>query len=203
MGEVFYNQIGTDGCEEKFYDWKIYCCKFSLILSPSAANKKFNIIGSRCAALKFSSARAARLFFVFQPITFLICSVVVAVAIRNMIAWLNGEKLSCWTCSTHFSIIPWRSLSKDNVKFSNTTRARRSIKSFISWLFMKIIRPNQMKGHFADFEQHDKHEIIAERPTYRKWSEVFFAAAVVALTLGSLSKHDVDGSENVIWKWNF
>ena len=54
-----------------------------------------------------------------------------------------------------------------------------------------------MKGHFADFEQHGKHEIIAERPTYRNGSEVFVAAAVVALILESLRKHEVDGSENV------
>ena len=89
MSEVFYNQIGTDGGEEKFYNWKIYCCKFTLILSPSAANEKFNSIGSRLAAPKFSSARAARLFFVIQPIKFLICSVVVAVDIRNLIGWME------------------------------------------------------------------------------------------------------------------
>ena len=36
--------------------------------------------------------------------------------------WLNGEKQSCCMCGTHFSTIPWRSLSNDDVKFPKLER---------------------------------------------------------------------------------
>ena len=39
-------------------------------------------------------------------------------------------------------------------------------------------------------------------PPTRGFFQAFFVTAQVALS-GSLSKHDVDGSENVIWKYNF
>ena len=33
--------------------------------------------------------------------------------------WLNEERWSCCTCSTHFSAFLWRNLSNDDVKFWN------------------------------------------------------------------------------------
>ena len=48
-----------------------------------------------------------------------------------------------------------------------TTRAR-SNKSFILCLYMKIIRVNQVKGHFVPFLQPDRRGIIAKHLIYRK-----------------------------------
>ena len=133
MGEVFYNQIGTDGCEEKFYDWKMYCCKFLLILSPSAANEKFNSIGSAAAC-------GTEIFFCTSS-TIIFCHSTNHVSDLQLCRcrwhqkpdWLNGEKLSWWTCSTHFSTIPWRSLSKDNVKFSSQSKERTLRRFRTTW----------------------------------------------------------------------
>ena len=63
-----------------------------------------------------------------------------------------------------------------------TTRARSS-KSFILFLYIKSIRANQVKGHFAYFVQCDQHNEVTKHLTHLKLlfqSYVFVAAAAVA-----------------------
>ena len=169
MGEVLY-EIRTDGCEEKFYDWKICCCKFSLLSQPQMRSSTVLVRG--VPHLNFLLHEKHDYFLVIQPITLLICSVVVAVAIRNMIGWMGKNNRAARAARILVQFLDV-ACQKTTWNFQMQREPAEVYKSFIFWLFMKIIRPNQMKGHFADFEQHDKHEIIADRSTYRKWSEFF------------------------------
>ena len=63
-------------------DWKIYCCE--LALSSELQIWKFNVVFWQTTSkhcIKKLAARAARLFFLYQPIKSLICGVVVDVAV--------------------------------------------------------------------------------------------------------------------------
>ena len=84
-------------------EWKIYCCQLALSSEPQ--KWKFHVVvwqttSKHCA--KNCAARAARLFFLFQPIKSLVCGVDVVVAVvifklpSDIRPYLtnNGE---CWS----------------------------------------------------------------------------------------------------------
>ena len=63
-------------------EWKIYCCEF--VLSSEPQIWKFHVVVSQTTpnhCTKKRAARAARLFFFIKPIKWLICGVVVDVAV--------------------------------------------------------------------------------------------------------------------------
>ena len=69
-------------------EWKIYCCGLALYSEPQIT--KFHVVvwqttSKNCTKLK-RAARAARLFFLVQPIKALICGVVVVVAVPVVVS---------------------------------------------------------------------------------------------------------------------
>ena len=75
-------------------DWKIYCCVSTLSFKPFWKSHVviWQTTSKNCT--KVRAARAARLFFLIQPIKSLICGVVVAVVIVVRLAYCCNENFT-------------------------------------------------------------------------------------------------------------
>lgn len=79
MGEVSFHLIGANGfhaCKSK--EWRIYCCELVLSSEPQKMKVSRDLVD--CVKRERAS-RAARFFFLIQPIKSTIYDYVVAVAV--------------------------------------------------------------------------------------------------------------------------
>ena len=102
VGEVYFRLLGTNGFSCKGREWKIYCCGLALSSEPQI--REFHVViwqtmSTNCAWKR--AARAARLFFLIQPMKSLICGVVLTVALVisfNSLLSLHGGNLTLSNC---------------------------------------------------------------------------------------------------------